>query len=99
MTKIILVTLFKIKKVVKIIKHDRQGNAMGLFKKKSFPSEVAVAESSGISPQQRDSLAKGVSGKGTPGIYDPLRSSGYIVLQHFLHQNNRKKERRSHNHN
>lgn len=55
---------------------DRQNNTIGLFKKKNFPSEVVIAENSGVSALERDSLAKGVSGKGTPGIYNPLRSSG-----------------------
>ncbi|WP_353288041.1 DUF350 domain-containing protein [Wolbachia endosymbiont (group B) of Gerris lacustris] len=53
---------------------DRQDNAMGLFKKKSFPSEVAVAESSDSSALDRYSLTKGVSGTGTPGTYNPLGS-------------------------
>lgn len=47
---------------------------MGLFKKKSFPSEVAVAESSDSSALDRYSLTKGVSGTGTPGTYNPLGS-------------------------
>lgn len=55
---------------------DRQNHTIGLFKKKNFPSEVVITENSGVSALERDSLAKGVSGKGTPGIYNPLRSSG-----------------------
>lgn len=50
-------------------------NAVGLLKNKSFSNEVAIAESSGSSPLERDSLAKGVSGKGTPGKYNILRDS------------------------
>ncbi|OAB82281.1 hypothetical protein WSTR_01570 [Wolbachia endosymbiont of Laodelphax striatellus] len=53
---------------------DRQDNATGLFKKKNFPSEVVIAENSVVNALESDSLAKGVSGKGTPGIYNPLRS-------------------------
>ncbi|WP_017532160.1 hypothetical protein [Wolbachia endosymbiont of Diaphorina citri] len=53
---------------------DRQDNAIGLFKKKNFPSEVVIAENSVVNALESDSLAKGVSGKGTPGIYNPLRS-------------------------
>ncbi|QUI60823.1 DUF350 domain-containing protein [Wolbachia endosymbiont of Spodoptera picta] len=60
---------------------DRQGNAMELFNKQSLSGEVEIPKNSGINPLEKDSLAKGVSGKGTPGIYNPLRSSGcYGVL-------------------
>ncbi|WP_353280866.1 DUF350 domain-containing protein [Wolbachia endosymbiont (group B) of Cyclophora punctaria] len=55
---------------------DRQGNAMELFNKQSLSGEVEIPKNSGINPLEKDSLAKGVSGKGTPGIYNPLRSSG-----------------------
>uniref|UniRef100_A0A3B0JMT7 DUF350 domain-containing protein n=1 Tax=Wolbachia endosymbiont of Aleurodicus floccissimus TaxID=2152762 RepID=A0A3B0JMT7_9RICK len=53
---------------------DRQDNAIGLFKKKNFPSEVVIAENSVVNALESDSLAKGVSGKGTPGIYNSLGS-------------------------
>lgn len=56
---------------------DRQNNTMELFNKQSLSGEVEIPKNSGINPLEKDSLAKGVSGKGTPGIYNPLRSSGY----------------------
>ncbi|GFQ82675.1 uncharacterized protein TNCT_725011 [Trichonephila clavata] len=62
---------------------DRQDNATRLFKNKSFSSEVAIAASSGSSALERDSLAKGVSGKGTPGTYKILRSSGHNSASAF----------------
>ncbi|WP_353276787.1 DUF350 domain-containing protein [Wolbachia endosymbiont (group B) of Villa cingulata] len=63
---------------------DRQGNAMELFNKQSLSGEVEIPKNSGINPLEKDSLAKGVSGKGTPGIYNPLRSSGYHSASTFL---------------
>ncbi|WP_353278781.1 DUF350 domain-containing protein [Wolbachia endosymbiont (group B) of Longitarsus flavicornis] len=55
---------------------NRQNNTMELFNKKSLSGEVEIPKNSGINPLEKDSLAKGVSGKGTPGIYNSLRSSG-----------------------
>ncbi|WP_425384264.1 DUF350 domain-containing protein [Wolbachia endosymbiont (group B) of Eupithecia inturbata] len=53
---------------------DRQDNAMGLFKKKSFPAEVPNSTSSDMTPQEEDSAGKGVSGIGISGTYNSLRS-------------------------
>lgn len=53
---------------------DRQSNAMELFNKQSLSGEVEIPKNSVINPLEKDSLAKGVSGKGTPRIYNPLRS-------------------------
>ena len=53
---------------------DRQDNAMGLFKKKSFPAEVPNSTSSDMTPQEEDSAGKGVSGTGISGTYNSLRS-------------------------
>ncbi|MBR9983123.1 MAG: DUF350 domain-containing protein [Wolbachia endosymbiont of Homalodisca vitripennis] len=53
---------------------DRQSNAMELFNKQSLSGEVEIPKNSGINPLEKDSLAKGVSGKGTPGTYNPLGS-------------------------
>lgn len=55
---------------------NRQNNTMELFNKQSLSGEVEIPKNSGINPLEKDSLAKGVSGKGTPGIYNTLRSSG-----------------------
>lgn len=55
---------------------DRQGNAMELFNKQSLSGEVEIPKNSGINPLEKDSLAKGVSGKGISGTYNTLRSSG-----------------------
>ncbi|MFP3030372.1 MAG: DUF350 domain-containing protein [Wolbachia sp.] len=55
---------------------NRQNNTMELFNKQSLSGEVEIPKNSGINPLEKDSLAKGVSGKGTPGIYNSLRSSG-----------------------
>ncbi|MFT4314463.1 MAG: DUF350 domain-containing protein [Wolbachia pipientis] len=63
---------------------DRQDNAMGLFKKKSFPAEVPNSTSSDMTPQEEDSAGKGVSGIGTPGTYNLLRNSGYHSTSTFL---------------
>lgn len=56
---------------------NRQNNTMELFNKKSLSGEVEIPKNSGINPLEKDSLAKGVSGKGTPGKYNTLRNSGY----------------------
>lgn len=63
---------------------DRQDNAMGLFKKKSFPAEVPNSTSSDMTPQEEDSAGKGVSGIGTPGTYNLLRNSGYHSTSTFI---------------
>lgn len=63
---------------------DRQGNAMELFNKQSLSGEVEIPKNSGINPLEKDSLAKGVSGKGTPGIYNTLRSSGHYDASTIL---------------
>ena len=63
---------------------DRQGNAMELFNKQSLSGEVEIPKNSGINPLEKDSLAKGVSGKGTPGIYNTLRSSGHYNASTIL---------------
>ncbi|WP_108784137.1 DUF350 domain-containing protein [Wolbachia endosymbiont of Bemisia tabaci] len=63
---------------------DRQGNAMELFNKQSLSGEVEIPKNSGINPLEKDSLAKGVSGKGTPGIYNILRSSGHYNASTIL---------------
>ena len=63
---------------------NRQNNTMELFNKQSLSGEVEIPKNSGINPLEKDSLAKGVSGKGTPGIYNPLRSSGYHSASTFL---------------
>lgn len=55
---------------------NRQNNTMELFNKQILSGEVEIPKNSGINPLEKDSLAKGVSGKGTPGIYNSLRSSG-----------------------
>ncbi|MDX5462126.1 MAG: DUF350 domain-containing protein [Wolbachia endosymbiont of Tetragnatha montana] len=62
---------------------DRQDNATGLFKNKSSSSEVAISTSSDMTPQEEDSVDKGVSGKGTPGTYKILRSSGHNSASAF----------------
>ncbi|WP_264336243.1 MULTISPECIES: DUF350 domain-containing protein [unclassified Wolbachia] len=56
---------------------NRQNNTMELFNKQSLSGEVEIPKNSGINPLEKDSLAKGVSGKGTPGKYNTLRNSGY----------------------
>jgi len=53
---------------------DRQSNAMKLFNKQSLSGKVEIPKNSVINPLEKDSLAKGVSGKGTPGIYNSLGS-------------------------
>lgn len=53
---------------------NRQNNTMELFNKQSLSGEVEIPKNSGINPLEKDSLAKGVSGKGTPGIYNSLGS-------------------------
>lgn len=63
---------------------DRQGNAMELFNKQSLSGEVEIPKNSGINPLEKDSLAKGVSGKGISGTYNSLRSSGYHSASTFL---------------
>lgn len=63
---------------------NRQNNTIELFNKQSLSGEVEIPKNSGINPLEKDSLAKGVSGKGTPGIYHPLRSSGYHSASTFL---------------
>lgn len=63
---------------------DRQGNAMEPFNKQSLSGEVEIPKNSGINPLERGSLAKGVSGKGTPGIYNTLRSSGHYDASTIL---------------
>lgn len=63
---------------------DRQGNAMELFNKQSLSGEVEIPKNSGINPLEKDSLAKGVSGKGIPGIYNTLRSSGHYDASTIL---------------
>ncbi|BDG76381.1 MULTISPECIES: DUF350 domain-containing protein [Wolbachia] len=55
---------------------DRQGNAE-TFNKQSLSGKVEIPKNSGINPLEKDSLAKGVSGKGTPGKYNILRNSSY----------------------
>ncbi|WP_407512329.1 DUF350 domain-containing protein [Wolbachia endosymbiont of Trichogramma kaykai] len=55
---------------------DRQGNAMERFNKQSLSGEVEIPKNSGINTLEKDSLANGVSGKGTHVIYNSLRSSG-----------------------
>lgn len=56
---------------------NRQNNTMELFNKQSLSGEVEIPKNSGINPLEKDSLAKGVSGKGISGTYNLLRSSGY----------------------
>ncbi|WP_353281366.1 DUF350 domain-containing protein [Wolbachia endosymbiont (group B) of Horisme vitalbata] len=52
---------------------DRQGNAE-TFNKQSLSGKVEIPKNSGINPLEKDSLAKGVSGKGISGTYNSLRS-------------------------
>ncbi|WP_343289271.1 hypothetical protein [Wolbachia endosymbiont of Encarsia formosa] len=47
---------------------------MKLFNKQSLSGKVEIPKNSGINPLEKDSLSKGVSGKGTPGIYNSLGS-------------------------
>ncbi|MDX5495809.1 MAG: DUF350 domain-containing protein [Wolbachia endosymbiont of Nomada marshamella] len=56
---------------------DRQGNVMKPFNKQSFSGEVPNSTSSDMTPQEEDSVDKGVGGTGISGTYNPLRSSGY----------------------
>lgn len=53
---------------------NRQNNTMELFNKQILSGEVEIPKNSGINPLEKDSLAKGVSGKGISGTYNSLRS-------------------------
>ncbi|OAM05044.1 MAG: hypothetical protein TV41_01680 [Wolbachia endosymbiont of Dactylopius coccus] len=53
---------------------NRQNNTMELFNKQILSGEVKIPKNSGINPLEKDSLAKGVSGKGISGTYNSLRS-------------------------
>ncbi|OCA06926.1 hypothetical protein [Wolbachia endosymbiont of Trichogramma pretiosum] len=53
---------------------NRQVNAMESFNKQSLSGEIEIPKNLGIDTLEKDCLAKGVSGKGTPEIHNSLRS-------------------------
>ncbi|WP_250296482.1 DUF350 domain-containing protein [Wolbachia endosymbiont of Oedothorax gibbosus] len=78
----------KIKEIEGIIngiisKSSDKGNATEPFNKQSFSSEVPNFTNSDMTPQEEDSVGKGVSGVGTPGKYNTLRSSGHNSASAF----------------
>ncbi|WP_375604022.1 DUF350 domain-containing protein [Wolbachia endosymbiont of Anurida maritima] len=66
-----------------ILDITNKSNAMEPFNEQSLSGKVEIPKNSGINPLERGSLAKGVSGTGTPGTYKILRSSGHNSASAF----------------